>query len=47
VKEIIRVGGENVAPADIENVLHQHPAIAQAQAVGVPDARMIEVLAAW
>ncbi|MEO9191724.1 MAG: AMP-binding protein [Acetobacteraceae bacterium] len=47
VKEIIRVGGENVAPADIENVLHQHPAIAQAQAVGVPDARMIEVPAAF
>ena len=26
-KEIIRVGGENVAPADIEDVLHRHPRV--------------------
>ncbi len=47
LKEIIRVGGENVAPADIENVLHQHPAVKQAQVVGVPDPRLTEVPAAF
>ncbi|MGA9870030.1 MAG: AMP-binding protein, partial [Rhodococcus sp. (in: high G+C Gram-positive bacteria)] len=42
-KELIRVGGENVAPAEVENALHQHPAIVQAVVVGVPDERLIEV----
>ncbi len=46
-KDIIRVGGENVAMADIENVLHRHPGIQQAQVVGVPDDRLIEVPAAF
>ena len=46
-KEMLRVGGENVAPADIENVLQTHPAVSQAQVVGVPDARMLEVPAAY
>ncbi|MET8800565.1 hypothetical protein ABZV91_29770 [Nocardia sp. NPDC004568] len=42
-KDIIRVGGENVAPADIEDTLHRHPLIRQAAVVGVPDARLVEV----
>ncbi|MGW4396246.1 AMP-binding protein [Amycolatopsis nivea] len=42
-KEIIRVGGENVAPADVEDVLHRHPSVRQAAVVGVPDERLIEV----
>ncbi|MGO4740365.1 AMP-binding protein [Bosea sp. 2KB_26] len=46
-KDIIRVGGENVALADIENVLHRHPGIQQAQVVGVPDKRLMEVPAAF
>ncbi|GLY70855.1 AMP-binding protein [Amycolatopsis taiwanensis] len=42
-KELIRVGGENVAPTEVEAVLHQHPAVRQAAVVGVPDDRLIEV----
>ena len=37
------VGGFNAYPAEIENVLLGHPAIAQVAVVGVPDRRMGEV----
>jgi fatty-acyl-CoA synthase len=46
-KELFRVGGENVAPAEVEDVLHRHPAIKQAQVIGVPDPRLVEVAAAY
>ncbi|MGQ3215665.1 MAG: AMP-binding protein [Shinella sp.] len=46
-KEIVRVGGENVSPADVENVLHRHAAIRQAAVVGVPDQRLVEVIGAF
>ena len=44
---MFRVGGENVAPAEVEEVLLAHPAVATAQVVGVPDARLGEVGAAF
>jgi len=47
IKEMIRVGGENVAPAEIEGYLSTHPAIHLVQAVGVPDERLDEVVAAF
>jgi len=47
VKDVFRVGGENVAPAEVEEVLLAHPAVATAQVVGVPDARLGEVGAAF
>ena len=47
IKDVFRVGGENVAPSEVEEVLHQHPAIKQAQVVGVPDPRLTEVPAAY
>lgn len=47
LKDIIRVGGENVSPGEIEEVLLTHPQIAQAQVVGVPDPRLVEVPAAY
>jgi fatty-acyl-CoA synthase len=46
-KDVIRVGGENVAPAEVEEVLLHHPAVNMAQVVGVPDARLGEVCAAF
>jgi fatty-acyl-CoA synthase len=40
-------GGENVYPAEIEELLLSHPDIAQAQVFGLPDARLGEEVAAW
>ena len=40
-------GGENVYPAEVEAVLHDHPAVADAAVVGVPDERWGEVCAAF
>jgi fatty-acyl-CoA synthase len=47
LKDVFRVGGENVAPAEVEEALLAHPAVATAQVVGVPDARLGEVGAAF
>ncbi|MBX3664960.1 MAG: AMP-binding protein [Burkholderiales bacterium] len=47
IKDVFRVGGENVAPAEVEDVLHRHSKIKQAQVIGVPDPRLIEVPAAY
>jgi acyl-CoA synthetase (AMP-forming)/AMP-acid ligase II len=37
------VGGFNAYPAEIEGFLMQHPAVAQAAVIGVPDERMGQV----
>ncbi len=37
------VGGYNVYPTEIENVLHQDPRIAEAAVIGVPDERLGEI----
>jgi fatty-acyl-CoA synthase len=47
LKDVFRVGGENVAPAEVEEVLLAHPAVQTAQVIGVPDARLGEVPAAY
>jgi fatty-acyl-CoA synthase len=44
---VFRVCGENVAPAEVEEVLLAHPAVETAQVVGVPDARLGEVPCAY
>ena len=47
LKDVFRVGGENVAPAEVEEVLLAHPAVETAQVVGVPDQRLGEVPCAY
>ncbi len=42
VKDMIISGGENIYPAEIENVLADHPAIQDSAVVAVPDARYDE-----
>ncbi len=45
-KEMLKVGGENVDPIEVEALLLQHPAVSQVKVVGVPDARLQEVACA-
>jgi fatty-acyl-CoA synthase len=47
LKDMLKVGGENVAAVEIESHLCTHPAIMAAQVIGVPDDRLQEVPAAF
>jgi fatty-acyl-CoA synthase len=47
LKDLVISGGENVYPAEIENVLHEHAAVAEAAVVGVPDERWGEACLAF
>jgi long-chain acyl-CoA synthetase len=46
-KEMINRGGEKVFPKEVEDVLHSHPAVAEAAVVGVPDPKYGEEVAAF
>jgi acyl-CoA synthetase (AMP-forming)/AMP-acid ligase II len=45
-KELIKPGGENVYPAEVEKALLEHPAVAEAVVFGVPDAQWGEAIKA-
>jgi fatty-acyl-CoA synthase len=46
LKEMIKTGGESVYPAEVEQVLAQHPAIAECAVLGVPDPEWSEAVLA-
>jgi long-chain acyl-CoA synthetase len=45
--DIIIRGGENIAPAEIEAVLHAHPAVDEAAVIGLPDVDWGQKIAAF
>lgn len=45
-KDIIIRGGENIAPEEIEAVLHSHPSVDEAAVIGVPDSQWGEAIRA-
>lgn len=47
VKEMIIRGGENLFPAEIENAMLEHPAIAEVAVVGIPDDKWGELVACF
>lgn len=47
LKDMLKVGGENVAAAEIEFFLTRHPDVKMVQVIGAPDARMGEVPVAF
>jgi hypothetical protein len=47
IKDMIARGGEKIFPREVEEFLHTHPAIAEAQVVGVPSAKYGEEVMAW
>ena len=46
-KDMLKVGGENVDPMEVEGLLLEHPAVQQVAVVGLPDRRLAEVPVAF
>lgn len=42
-KDVIITGGENIYPAEVEEILHTHPKIYDVAVIGIPDARLGEI----
>ncbi|SFM70622.1 AMP-binding protein [Marinobacter zhejiangensis] len=47
IKDMIIRGGENIYPREIEEFLYTHPAISDAQVIGIPDEKFGEEVMAW
>jgi fatty-acyl-CoA synthase len=47
LKDVLKVGGENVSAAEVEGLLVEHPAVEIVQVVGARDAKYVEVPAAF
>jgi fatty-acyl-CoA synthase len=46
-RDVIIRGGENIYPREVEEFLYTHPKVSEAQVVGIPNARLGEIVAAW
>jgi fatty-acyl-CoA synthase len=46
-RDVIIRGGENIYPREVEEFLYTHPKIGEVQAVGIPNARLGEIVVAW
>ena len=47
IKDMIIRGGENIYPREIEEFLHTHPGVSEAQVIGVPSLKYGEEVMAW
>jgi fatty-acyl-CoA synthase len=47
IKDMIIRGGENISPREIEEFLHTHAKVSEAQVIGVPDHKYGEEVCAW
>jgi fatty-acyl-CoA synthase len=47
IKDLVIRGGENIYPREVEEFLHTHPDVLDAQVIGVPDGRYGEEVMAW
>jgi acyl-CoA synthetase (AMP-forming)/AMP-acid ligase II len=47
LKDLFIVGGFNVSPAEVEQVLARHPDVSEVAVIGIPDARLGEVAKAY
>jgi fatty-acyl-CoA synthase len=46
-RDVIIRGGENIYPREVEEFLYTHPKIKEVQVVGIPNARLGEIVCAW
>jgi len=46
-RDVIIRGGENIYPREVEEFLYTHPKVGEVQVVGIPDARLGEIVVAW
>ena len=47
IKDIIIRGGENISPAQVEDLLRMHPSISDAAVIGIPDKNLGELVCAY
>ncbi len=46
-RDVIIRGGENIYPREVEEFLYTHPRVGEVQVIGIPNARLGEVVVAW
>jgi fatty-acyl-CoA synthase len=46
-RDVIIRGGENIYPREVEEFLYTHPKVSEVQVIGIPNARLGEIVVAW